>query len=294
MPRSYRLPPIQNLIAFEAVARLGSGSLAANELSVTPSAISHRIRQLEDSLSEVLLNRTSSEFTLTSKGAEYLDVVRASLEALNRYPIGTVLAGPRPQLRIASPPTFARQLLVPRIAAFQALQPELNIVVQVSVPFVGLKSDEADVEVRFGSGYYNGLSVEPILDEPVFPACSPEFLQREGPFDGPEAIALSRLLRCPLEPWRPWFTAANLDQGEPTEGVQFIDVGLMVEAAIHGQGIALVRHSMCEPWLKSGALVLLSGISAPGQYAYYTTWQPASPQISAIEAFVTWLKAEFA
>jgi len=96
-------------------------------------------------------------------------------------------------------------------------------------------------------------------------------------------------LRCPLEPWRPWFRQAGLDVPEPSAGAQFIDLGLMVEAAINGQGVALARELMAQPWLRSGLLVPLSGVSAKGQYAYYATWSAASPQHTVIESFLRWL-----
>jgi LysR family glycine cleavage system transcriptional activator len=294
MKQSYRLPPVQNLIAFEAVARLRSGALAAAELSVTPSAISHRIKQLEESLGETLLNRNLSELTLTSRGSEYLDVVRECLESLNRYPVRGNVVGQRPQLRIAAPPTFARQILVPRLPAFQTLYPDLEIVMQLSVPLVGLKADEADVEVRFGSGYYNGLNVELILDEPIFPVCSPAYLREKGPLRIPSDLSRADLLRCPLEPWRPWLAVAGLDWPEPSRGIQFIDLGLMVEAAINGQGVALARQMMSEAWLRTGALEPLFNLPAKGQYNYYCTWAASSVQSSAIESFVTWIKSALA
>jgi LysR family glycine cleavage system transcriptional activator len=289
MKRFSRLPPLQCLVAFEAVARLGSGSLAATELSVTPSAISHRLRQLEESLGESLLRRADNELMLTPHGVEYLDVVRECLESLSRYPVRGNAADERTQLRISAPPTFARQIIVPRLESFQATQPDLEIVLQLSVPLVGLKADDADVEIRFGSGRYPGLEVLTILDEPVFPVCSPTYLERSGPLDNLSGLAGATLLRCPLEPWRPWFRQAGLDVPEPSAGAQFIDLGLMVEAAINGQGVALARELMAQPWLRSGLLVPLSGVSAKGQYAYYATWSAASPQHTVIESFLRWL-----
>jgi LysR family glycine cleavage system transcriptional activator len=291
MKRFSRLPPLQCLVAFEAVARMGRGSLAAAELSVTPSAISHRLRQLEQLLGENLLRRIDNELMLTPRGVEYLDVVRECLESLSRYPVRGHSADERPGLSISAPPTFARQIIVPRLESFQAMQPDLELVLQLSVPLVGLKADDADVEIRFGNGKYPGLEVLTILDEPVFPVCSPAYLERSGPIGGLADLARATLLRCPLEPWRPWFRQAGLDVPEPDTGAQFIDLGLMVEAAINGQGIALARQLMAQPWLRSGLLVPVSDVSAKGQYAYYATWAAASPNVTHIESFLRWLVA---
>jgi len=292
MKRFARLPPLHCLVAFEAVARLGSGALAAAELSVTPSAISHRIKQLEASLGIGLFRRAVNELTLTSAGLAYLSVVRESLESLSRYPVERARAAGRVALRISSPPTFARQVIVPRLQCFQQRQPDVDIVLQLSVPFVGLKADEADLEIRFGSGRYPGLDVAELANEPVFPACSPAYLARRGPFDAPADLARADLLRCPIEPWWPWFKAAGLALPEPVAGPQFVDVGLMVEAALHGQGIALARASMTQSWLDCGLLVRLFDLPARGQHAYYAAWSAASPQRARIESFVSWLKDE--
>lgn len=292
MKRFARLPPLHCLIAFESVARLGSGTLAAAELSVTPSAISHRIKQLEESLGISLFKRTASELTLTSAGLEYLHVVRESLESLSRYPAGRTPTTDRVQLRISSPPTFARQVIVPRLQCFQKLQPEVDVVLQLSVPFVGLKADDADLEIRFGSGNYPGLTVAELANETVFPACSPAYLEQHGPFDEPADLARANLLRCPIEPWWPWFKAAGIDLPEPVVGPLFVDVGLMVEAALHGQGVALARRLMTQSWLECGLLVRLFDIPARGRHAYFAAWSASSPQFAHIESFVSWLKAE--
>jgi LysR family transcriptional regulator, glycine cleavage system transcriptional activator len=290
MKRFSRLPPLQCLVAFEAVARLRSGASAAAELSVTPSAVSHRIRQLEASLGVTLFTRTQNELNLSAAGLEYLDVVRDCLDSLSRFPARGALADERPQLRVASPPTFARQIIVPRLQRFQRLYPDVDVTLQLSVPFVGLKAEDADVEIRFGSGTYPGLQVEAVLDEPVSPVCSPAYLQQSGPFDVPADLARASLLRCPIEPWRPWLKAAGLALGEPMSGPQFGDVGLLVEAAISGQGVALARRSMIQMWLDTGMLRFLFPIDAKGQHAYYATWSNVSPQAGYVESFVQWLK----
>jgi len=292
MKRFSRLPPLHCLVAFEAVARLRSGALAAGELSVTPSAVSHRIRQLEELLGVSLFTRTQNELNLSAAGLEYLDVVRECLDALSRFPVRGAGSDERPQLRVSSPPTFARQIIVPRLQNFQHLYPDVDVTLQLSVPFVGLKAEDADVEIRFGSGKYPGLNVEAVLDEPVSPVCSPAYLKQSGPFEVPSDLARANLLRCPIEPWRPWLKAAGLALGEPSSGPQYVDVGLLVEAAISGHGVALARRSMIQSWLDTGMLSFLFPIDAKGQHAYYATWSNVSPQFGYVENFVQWLKQE--
>ncbi|WP_454732922.1 MULTISPECIES: LysR substrate-binding domain-containing protein [Cupriavidus] len=286
---AYRVPPLQCLMAFEAVARLRSGTLAAQELCVTPSAISHRIRQLEDIMGIELFNSAQGGFTLTARGSEYLEVVKEALSALSHYGARSRFAGEVRQLRVAAPPTFARQVLVPHLATFQADHPDIELILQLSVPLVGLKSENADVEIRFGNGNYPGLEAVKILDEPVFPVCSPAYLREVGPFASPAALSAARLLRCPLEPWRPWLVAAGLDWPEPATGVQFVDLGLMLEAAVNGQGVALARRRMAQSWLSSGVLVPLFEIEVRSIYAYYIIYPPDCEDDGDVMTFVRWM-----
>lgn len=286
---TYRVPPLQCLMAFEAVARLRSGTLAAQELCVTPSAISHRIRQLEETMEVELFNSAKGGFTLTARGSEYLEVVKEALGALSHYGARPRTGSTTRQLRVAVPPTFARQILVPHLTSFQEAHPDVELVLQLSVPLVGLKSENADVEIRFGPGNYPGLEVVKILDEPVFPVCSPGYLADVGPFNAPEKLSTARLLRCPLEPWRPWLVAAGLKWPEPSLGAQFVDLGLMLEAAVNGQGVALARHRMARSWIGSGVLVPLFDIQARSIYAYYITYPPGCEPGSDVMAFVRWM-----
>jgi len=276
-------------MAFEAVARLRSGTLAAQELCVTPSAISHRIRQLEETMEVELFNSAQGGFTLTARGSEYLEVVKEALGALSHYGARPRTGSTTRQLRVAVPPTFARQILVPHLTSFQEAHPDVELVLQLSVPLVGLKSENADVEIRFGPGNYPGIEVVKILDEPVFPVCSPGYLADVGPFNAPEKLSTARLLRCPLEPWRPWLVAAGLNWPEPSLGAQFVDLGLMLEAAVNGQGVALARHRMARSWIGSGVLVPLFDIQAHSIYAYYITYPPGCEPGSDVMAFARWM-----
>ena len=141
-----RIPPIQCLQAFEALARLRSVTQAADELSVTPSAISHRIRQLETQLGCKLFLR---DFGLTPEGQAYLGPVRQGLQSLAQLPGRAPAGGPGVRLRLAVTPTFSRQLLLPRLSHFRHAYPEVELVLQVAIPLSDTKAEEADLEVRF-------------------------------------------------------------------------------------------------------------------------------------------------
>jgi DNA-binding transcriptional LysR family regulator len=292
-----RLPPIQGLLAFDAVARLRSVTLAGEELSVTPSAVSHRIRQLETQLGFKLFAR--SDFTPTAEGAAYLGRVREALAMLQQVPGRETVAGAT-RLRVAVTPTFSRQLLLPRLALFRHAYPEIEVVLTVTLPIVDHAAEPADIELRFGTGPYTDCESVRLLSDEVSPVCSPEYLHEAGPFGGVhgfdtrEAVARARLIRCPLEPWRTWFTAHGIALDEPSAGSQFNDIGLVLDAAVAGFGVALMRLRLGAAWLDSGRLVRLNERSVPSPHHYHLCWKPGTLDRWECAAFVHWLQGALA
>lgn len=284
-----RIPPIQNLQAFEALARLRSVTQAADELNVTPSAVSHRLRQLETQLGLRLFER--ADFTLTSDGVACLAQVRPALQALAQLPQANA-RGPT-RLRIAVTPTFSRELLLPRLAGFRRAWPDVELVLQVAIPLLDVIGEAADLEVRYGTGPYPGMEQRLLLTDEVTPACSPEFLAEHGPFDERFETAAEvgrvRLIRSPLEPWSTWFTACGLDLPEPREGAQFNDVGLMLDAAAAGLGVTLLRLRLGAAWLDSGRLLRLSPRAVPSPHRHHLCWKPGTMERWECAAFADWL-----
>lgn len=285
-----RIPPIHCLQAFETLARLRSVTLAAEELHVTPSAVSHRIRQLETQLDLKLFER--ADFGLTHEGTIYLARVREALTALQRVP-GTVRLGGTTRLRVAVTPTFSRQLLLPKLALFRHLYPDIELILQVTIPVMNLTAEEADIEVRFGVGPFADREAALLLSDQVCPVCSPEYLNEAGLFDGfddAQTVARARLIRSPLEPWRTWFAACGIAQDEPRAGAQFNDLGLVLDAAVAGFGVALMRLKLGANWLDSGRLVRVSQRSVVSPHHYYVCWKPGALDRWECAAFVDWLK----
>ena len=290
-----RIPPIHCLLSFEALARLRSVTLAAEELSVTPSAVSHRIRQLESQLGVKLFLR--SDFSLSGAGVAYLAQVRQALKALENPPGAEAPAGRATQLRVAVTPTFSRQILLPRLALFRHAYPDVDLILQVSIPMQNLTADGADLEIRFGLGGWSGLEEVRVLADEVFPVCSPEYLHEFGPFDAFETaaeVARARLIRSPLEPWRTWFQHCGIDLPEPREGAQFNDVGLTLDAAVAGFGVALTRSRLGVAWLDSGRLIRLSPRAVRSPHSHYLCWKPGTLERWECAAFVDWLKQSLA
>ncbi|TXH91365.1 MAG: LysR family transcriptional regulator [Rhodoferax sp.] len=287
-----RIPPIQCLLTFEALARLRSVTLTSEELCVTPSAVSHRVRQLEQIIGTKLFGR--ADFSLTTEGSEYLAHVRDGLTSLQKFPSSAAAPGKR-KLRLAVTPTFSRSILIPRLRQFTDAYPEIDLTLQVSIPLLDVVAEDADLMVRFGPGRYADMEHVCLVKDEVTPLASPAFVREHGPFDVAADLEGLQLLRSPLEPWRTWLAAQGLDWPEPIEGSQFNDIGLMCDGAAAGMGIGLVRLKLAAPWLDSGALVRL-GTSAPfatpvpSPHAHYLCWRTGAMDRWEVAAFAEWLK----
>jgi DNA-binding transcriptional LysR family regulator len=282
-----RIPPIQCLVTFEALARLRSVTLAADELCVTPSAVSHRVRQLEQIIGTKLFGR--SDFSLTTEGSEYLAHVREGLATLQRFPGQGGSQGKR-KLRVAVTPTFSRSVLMPRLRSFLDAYPEIDLTLQVSIPLLDVVAEDADLMVRFGTGRYADVEHTCLMTDEVTPLASPAYIRDHGPFDTLEELQAAKLIRSPLEPWRTWFLAHGVDGPEPAEGSTFNDIGLMCDAAAQGLGIALVRLKLGHPWLENGTLARLSPRNVPSPHAHYLCWRTGVMDRWECSAFAEWLK----
>ncbi|MFT5644891.1 MAG: LysR family glycine cleavage system transcriptional activator [Janthinobacterium sp.] len=282
-----RIPPIQCLLTFEAVARLRSVTLAAEELCVTPSAASHRIRQLEQNIGAKLFSR--SNFSLTAAGSEYLAHVREGLLRLQKFPISTAGSG-KCKLRLAAPPTFLRTVLIPRLHQFTEAYPEIDFILHLANPMQDALPKDADVMIRYGTGAYSDVEHVCLMTDDITPMASPAYVREHGPFDTAQDLQGLSLLRSPLEPWVNWFSGNDLDWPEPPEGSQFNDLGLMCDAAAAGLGIALGRLKLAAPWLSNGTLMRLYSHDIESPNAYYLCWRKDVMQRWECVAFSNWLR----
>ena len=282
-----RIPPIQCLLTFEALARLRSVTQASEELCVTPSAVSHRVKQLEQIIGTKLFGR--ADFSLTTEGSEYLAHVRDGLATLQKFPSSAAAPGKR-KLRLAVTPTFSRSILIPRLRQFTDAYPEIDLTLQVSIPLLDVVAEDADLLVRFGAGRYADMEHVLLLKDEVTPLASPAFVREHGPFENAHDLQNLPLLRSPLEPWRTWFAANGLDWPEPAEGSQFNDIGLMCDGAAAGMGVGLIRLKLGAHWLDNGSLVRLYPHNVPSPHAHYLCWRTGAMDRWEVSAFTDWLK----
>jgi LysR family glycine cleavage system transcriptional activator len=283
-----RIPPIQCLLTFEALARLRSVTQTAEEMCVTPSAVSHRVKQLELILGAKLFGR--SDFSLTTDGIEYLAHVREGLGRLQMFPSTHNVPGKR-KLRLAVTPTFSRSILMPKLKTFIEAYPEIDVTIQVSIPLLDVVAEDADLMIRFGTGRYSDVEHLCLMKDDITPLASPAFVREFGPFETPADLAGVSLLRSPLEPWRTWFAAHDLDWPEPLEGSQFNDIGLMCDGAAAGMGVGLGRVRLAGPWLERGTLVHLFERKVPSPHAHYLCWHAGTMERWECQAFADWLKS---
>jgi LysR family glycine cleavage system transcriptional activator len=276
-----RYPSIDGLRAFECTARLGSFERAADELAVTASAVSKRVATLEELLGIALFTRNGRHLSLTAAGKEYLAQTSTALAMLAAVPLHQRAAQRTQKLRVRTPPTFARQILVPHLEDFTRDHPLIELEVVLSIPYLDTGAGDADVEVR------NGESDDPLLDDVVTPLASPALLARLPPMRTPADLVHAPLLRTPLEPWTPWLRAAGLDWPEPSQGPRLVDLGLTLEAAVSGQGVALARPSLAAPWLQGGVLVPLFAVTTQPASRYH--FMPHADH-GAAPVFASWLR----
>ncbi len=288
MARLNRLPPIHTLAAFESAARLGGFAQAAAELCITPSAVSHRIRQLETLLGEQLFDRSPTGVRLTPAGQRTLQGVREAFDKLAQL-FSTETQGM--QLTVGSPPTFARNLLIPRLPEFYQQWPDIDIQLAVAAPMQD-KPERHDVDIRFGKPPFDDRLSIKLFDDQLLVLAAPSYLSRR-PLSCPTDLVQADLLRSPLVPWQPWMVAAGLEPREPGRGASFTDLGFLLEAAASGLGVAICPGRLAQHWQENGQLVALFDVAVASESTYYALVNRAAAQRPEVEAFLDCLGTTF-
>jgi LysR family glycine cleavage system transcriptional activator len=263
-----RLPPLGSLRAFEAAARQESFKSAAAELGVTPTAISHQIRQLEASLGVALFVRQTRKVVLTAQGKalyprlrEALDGMADAVEAVKRRPARLVAT-------LSATVAFTAKLLVPRAASFRALHPGWDLRLHASDDPVDLHSSDADAAIRYGLGRYPGLTALPLLTDTFAPVCSPHLgLRKLEDLPGFTLIHFEWGLaaaKISIPTWRSWAERAGLGRFDTEGGIIFNDESSAIQATIAGQGVALLSLALVAAELASGALIQPFGPALEG------------------------------
>jgi LysR family glycine cleavage system transcriptional activator len=293
------MPPLSALRAFEAAARLQSFSKAADELSVTPAAISHQIHALEEDLGVSLFNRRNRAVELTASARVLLPGLTEAFAGIQISVRRLRAHNDTGTLNITASPSIAGKWLVQRLYRFQAQHPEIDVRISATDTVVDLSRGDFDIAIRYGNGRYPGLDVELLLKNEVFPACSPELLRHGPPIETPADLRHHALLydqqvdRDPLVPtWAMWLKAAGVGDVPTAHGLSFSTNVLALEAAIAGHGVTLAYSTTAANDIAAGRLVRLFSLSLPDLFAYYVVTAPGALERPKVRAFRDWLRRE--
>lgn len=295
-------PGLRALRAFEAAARHLSFTRAAAEINVTPAAISHQIKELEDQIGTELFIRTSRTMRLTKAGEVLSTAARDSLETLSGALVRIKRLENRKQLKVSAPPSLAAKWLVPRLDEFLATQPGADVRLDVSSSIVDFDRDDIDVAIRFGEGRYPGLNSELLFQDFVFPVCSPSIITKEKPLRTPRDLLKHTLIHLDWDAqpgaawpnWAMWMKAAGIPDFDDRAGLHFRQTSFAVQAALDGMGVALGDSNLVADDLAAGRLVKPFDLSlrAPKQFAYFVITRPDISDAPMVEAFRDWCLAE--
>lgn len=286
-----RLPSLNGLRAFEAAARHLSFTLAAQELNVTQTAISHQIRRLEEELGIRLFIRQNRSLALTSQAIEYLPGIRAAFQDLRSATDRLLRNDGDRVLTVSTLTSFAVKWLLPRLPSFQEKHPDIDVRITTSMELVDFRNDNVDAAIRFGRGQWPSLRADWLMAELLFPVCSPALLKGKQALRRPEDLARFTLLHTSAhDDWQLWLTAAGLPpQLSQNPGLTFDLAFMTVQAAIDGIGVAMGQTTYVADDIAKGRLVVPFDITLPADAGFYIVAPQGNAAAPKITAFRDWL-----
>jgi len=297
-----RLPPLNALRAFEAAGRHLSLSRAAAELHVTPAAVSHQVKTLEQALGAKLFRRASRGLALSATGQALLPPLTDAFDRLLEGVDQVRHADARRPLTVSVAPSFGAKWLVPRLERLREAHPDLDVRIDANARVVDLEREDIDVALRYGPGDYPGLHVERLMCEEVVPVCAPQLMHGAHALREPADLAHHVLLHHeqPLgdqsyPDWRMWLLAAGVQGVDASRGPRFTLASMALQAAQDGQGVALVGRALVDRDVAAGRLVQpFQGLGVPMRFAYWVVSRLRNAQQPRVKAFREWLHREAA
>ena len=299
------LPGTRALRTFEAAARHLNFTRAADEVGLTPAAVSYQIKELEDQLGVVLFTRTSRSIQLTPAGAVMFEATADALDTLHRA-AGRArrLTRNAAHLRVSLSARFATNWLLPRLPKFRAANPGLELSFDISDELRDFEADDIDVAIRFGTGRYEGARADRLFELDIVPVCSPRLIETGPPLNEPRDLVRHNHTLCYVDwktdtmtwpNWRRWMAAAGVDDDfDDSRCVAFSDSGYVVQAVLEGGAVGLADLDMIEADLKQGRLVRLFdvGVSMAPTYAYHLVYPQGYGEDARVVAFREWMLGE--
>ena len=288
-----------NLHTFLVAARHASFALAAQELALTPSAVSHRIARLEAGLGLRLFERLTRQVKLTADGERIFAALQIGWDGLHAALAGgDALTG---SITVHARPSIAQCWLVPRLAGFTAQYPDVSIDLRVGNDAVDFRAGQVDLALHYGDGNFPGLASRKLMDEWLAPVCSPDYAREHGLQGAPHNLSGVTVLHdtlawpacAPDAEWRLWLNAQAPEVTLPARSLRFDRADLCAQAAIHHAGVAMGRRQLVQPWLDSGQLVLpFGGFALASPQAYYLVHSGRAALPARVQALFDWLLAQ--
>ena len=290
----HRLPSLSALRAFEAAARRGSMTLAAEELSVSPGAVSRHISLLESHFNCRLFRRKQRGIELTDKGHAFHAAIAMAFDRIDDACIALMGQGGDKTLRLSFYPTLTSEWLLPRLPAFRALHPDIDLSLDASLRRINFETDSVDIAMVTGKQTQKELHQQPLFSPLYFPVCSPTLPEQGPPLRAPEDLSRHTLLysASQLGNWRRWLSAAGVPEVDVEGGLMLENSTLAFKAAREGSGIALGQQLFVTEDLLSGRLIAPFDLSLRSSNRYYMACLDRKKDDGAIAAFRNWLADE--
>ncbi len=296
---SARLPPLNALRAFEAAARHQSFVKAAAELHVTPAAVSHQVKQLEEILTVTLFHRLPRGLVPTHAAKAMLPELGRGFAQFARAVQAAREGGLAGQLRLTVLPSFAQLWLLPRLGRFLALRPEIEVVILGSTRVVDLVREGIDLGIRYGPGRWPGVETRFLFSEETFPVCAPALLDGPPPLRRPADLRQHRLLHDwdltageTWLGWPAWLQKLGLGDLPADRGLQLPDSVMLTEAAVRGLGVAIGRTSLSGEHLAAGRLVRPFALTMKADFSYFAVLPEGLAPGPRARIFLDWLVEE--
>lgn len=288
----YRLPPLNALCQFEAAGRHLSFRHAAEELHVTPSAVSHGVQALEDWLGVELFVRQHRGLSLTADGALYLPRIQEILNQLARASKDLPGHNGAQRLSVSVAPSFAKRWLVPNLAEFHQAHPNIEVSLDTSHRLVSFPQDGVDMAIRIGNGDWSGVSVDCLFMECLVPVCVPEVAAHIQTVDDLQRQNLLHVSNAGAD-WAAWAKAVDACDLDVERGFRFDTVDMAISAAMQGLGVAMGRLPLVQEELNDGRLVTVLGEPQPCNSGYWLICADKAADSPEIGLFRDWLKQAF-
>lgn len=292
--RLSRPPPLRNLRAFCAAARHRSFKFAADELFLTPSAVSHQMKELEDALGVRLFERKTRALELTTAGHTLLDEVEPLLAALDRSLAQVARRNGRQTLRVLLPPFFASEMFIPRLTSFCTAYPQIDIQLDTRDPRPVVHPPTADVSILLAEAQPQGVTSSPLFALTLTAACSKDHAGTVARL-GSDVFRHMALIVHKSRPfaWSSWAEEVGLAPPEPKNVIELDTMFAVVRAAERGVGVALVPSMLCDSWFRSGALVRIFSVELKTHDTYFLVSRPRDVHKPEVQALTSWALEQF-